>query len=179
MVIDLPNFKDNLMKKLSILALSATVATAPAFAEVHDTPAVTNEVVTYSETADLAFAFEDTENLQLTAMSEQEMQETEGAALPLIAGIAIGGAIGAWSNHGSSYLRTGRLASTRSTLFATGGGMISGGYSTAMLRGAGISSSFFSRNAWNSQNRVTNAVIRTNGYAIGQSTIGVHKNRYR
>lgn len=43
------------MKKLSILALSATIATAPAFAEVQNTPAVANETVAYSETADLAF----------------------------------------------------------------------------------------------------------------------------
>ena len=46
--------------------------------------------------ADLSFAFDDAENLQATDMTLVEMQETQGAALPFVAGVLVGGAIGAW-----------------------------------------------------------------------------------
>ncbi|WP_435931741.1 hypothetical protein ACSF86_00285 [Moraxella bovoculi] len=77
------------MKKLSILALTATVAIAPAFAEtaVYQTIPSTTPSVELStqptQEADLSFAFDDIENLQATDMTLAEMQETEGAALPL------------------------------------------------------------------------------------------------
>ncbi|ANB90704.1 hypothetical protein MOVS_00305 [Moraxella ovis] len=69
------------MKKFSILALSATVAIAPAFAETgvnYNTPSV--ELST--QTTDLSFAFDDVENLQTVAMTDKEMAETEGVAGP-------------------------------------------------------------------------------------------------
>ncbi|WP_435938898.1 hypothetical protein ACSF85_00280 [Moraxella bovoculi] len=78
------------MKKFSILALSAAVAITPAFAETtahYTTPSV--ELST--QTTDLSFAFDDVENLQTVAMTDKEMQETEGAAGPW--GAVIGGAI--------------------------------------------------------------------------------------
>ncbi|AKG06896.1 hypothetical protein AAX05_00310 [Moraxella bovoculi] len=69
------------MKRLSILALSATVAIAPAFAETtshYTTPSV--ELSTQpTQATDLSFAFEDTQNLQATVMTDSQMQETEGA----------------------------------------------------------------------------------------------------
>lgn len=82
------------MKKLSILALSATVAITPAFAEMtvhYNTPSVDTQTIVLPQTtvsaktpqADLSFAFDDVENLQTKDMTATEMQETEGAALPL------------------------------------------------------------------------------------------------
>lgn len=77
------------MKKLSILALTDTIATAPAFAEItvyQTIPSTTPSVelsTQFNEATDLSFAFEGAENLQATDMTLPEMQETEGAALPL------------------------------------------------------------------------------------------------
>lgn len=103
------------MKKLSILALSATVAITPAFAETtahYNTPSV--ELST--QTTDLSFAFDDVENLQTKEMTATEMQETEGAvALHAIGGIAggLGGHFGYMSSVAVSgqYNFGGHLAS--------------------------------------------------------------------
>lgn len=81
------------MKKFSILALTATVATAPAFAETtihYNTPST--ELST--QTADLSFAFDDAENLQVVAMTDREMAETEGAVAPWVVGAGLGAVVG-------------------------------------------------------------------------------------
>ena len=91
----------------------------------------------------------------------------------------MGGAIGAWTNHGASYAKNGRLASTKSTLYATGGGMVGGVYSGAMLKGAGISTSIFAKSAWKGGTGVANATIRTNGAFLGQGTVGGYKHKSR
>lgn len=70
------------MKKLSILALSAVVSIAPAFAEVNSTA---TPAKTTTQEVDLSFAFDDAENLQTKEMTTTEMQETEGAVAPLVA----------------------------------------------------------------------------------------------
>ena len=129
--------------------------------------------------ADLSFAFDDVENLQAVFMTDGQMEETQGAALPFVAGVLVGGAIGAWSNHGASYAKNGRLASTKSTLYATGGGMIGGVYSGAMLKGAGISTSIFAKSAWKGGTGVANATIRINGAFLGQGTVGGYKHKSR
>lgn len=79
------------MKKLSILALTATIATAPAFAEttVYQTIPSTTPSVELStqptQATDLSFAFDDTQNLQAVVMTDSQMQETEGAVAPIYA----------------------------------------------------------------------------------------------
>ena len=83
------------------------------------------------------------------------------------------------SNHGASYAKNGRLASTKSTLYTTGGGMVGGVYSGAMLKGAGISTSIFAKSAWKSGTGVANATIRTNGAFLGQGTVGGYKHKSR
>ncbi|STY86111.1 Uncharacterised protein [Moraxella ovis] len=92
------------MKKFSILALTATIATAPAFAETtshYTTPSV--ELSTQpTQEADLSFAFNDTQNLQAVAMTDSQMQETEGAWIPN----AIGGLAGMYG-AGYGYLAGG------------------------------------------------------------------------
>ena len=68
------------MKKLSILALSATIITAPVFAETTTYPTPSVELSTqFNEATDLSFAFDDTQNLQATVMTDSQMQETQGA----------------------------------------------------------------------------------------------------
>ena len=89
------------MKNLSILALCATVATAPAFAETtthYNTPSVGTQSIISLEVndkstlqADLAFAFDDVGNLQTKDMTVAEMQETEGAFFPIGIALNIGG----------------------------------------------------------------------------------------
>lgn len=59
-----------MMKKLSILALSAVVSIAPAFAEVNSTA---TPVKTTAQEMELSFAFDDVENLQATDMTLAEM----------------------------------------------------------------------------------------------------------
>ena len=128
------------MKKLSILALSATVAIAPAFAETtshYTTPSVDTQTIVLPQTtvsattpqADLSFAFDNVENLQATDMTLAEMQETEGAVAPLVAyGICMGvmGTIGAGANTWNHYSNTGKWswgAAGRGFVFgAVGGG---------------------------------------------------------
>ncbi|OOS19716.1 hypothetical protein [Moraxella lincolnii] len=41
--------------------------------------------------ADLSFAFDDVENLQAVAMTDGQMQETQGAFFPIGVGLAIAG----------------------------------------------------------------------------------------
>ena len=71
-----------MMKKLSILALSAVMSIAPAFAEVNSTA---TPAQTTTQEVDLSFAFDDAENLQTKEMTTTEMQETDGAVAPLVA----------------------------------------------------------------------------------------------
>lgn len=147
------------MKKLSVIALSAMLMTAPAFAETtlnYSTNQITQQEV------DLSAVFTNNQNLQVATLSEQEMKDTEGAVLPFVAATLIGGATSAWLNHGISYATTGKPASVESTIVATGTGMVSKGYSTAMLKGVGQA------------DKVTTAVIKGNGVAVSQGTVGVY-----
>ena len=94
------------MKKLSILALSATVAITPAFAE---TTAHYNTPVTELSTkqADLSFAFDDVENLQAVALTDREMAETQGAWVPNVVGGVVGG-LGGHFGYMSSVVTSGQ-----------------------------------------------------------------------
>lgn len=90
------------MKKLSILALTATIATAPAFAETTTYPTPSVELSTqFNEATDLSFAFEDTQNLQAVVMTDSQMQETEGAWVANAAGAGFGGLVGHFGYMGS------------------------------------------------------------------------------
>ena len=121
------------MKKLSILALTATIAITPAFAEVNSyaTPSVIQSAVSLDDIdtpattsqADLSFAFDDVENLQVKEMTIAQMQETEGAALPLayMGGAALFGSM----VNVNTYVRA--VPQSQRTL---------GGYATAIGSGA-------------------------------------------
>lgn len=73
------------MKKLAtilaVTALSTAMIASPVMAEPHFVPTV-------KLTADLNYAFGDikAQNLQLTEMDKQEMNETEGAWIPWVIG---------------------------------------------------------------------------------------------
>lgn len=110
------------MKKFPILVLGATVAITPAYAE---TDVNYNTPVTKLSTqdTDLSFAFDDVENLQATDMTLAEMQETQGAALPLayMGGAALFGSM----VNVNTYVRA--VPQSQRTL---------GGYATAIGSGA-------------------------------------------
>lgn len=155
-------------KQISAAVMIFSIIAAPSMAQGVDKQAFEAKV----------FDVQAAKPLQLAELSKQEMKETEGAWVPLLAGALVGGAISAWSNHGISYYKTGQPASTRSTLAATAGGMIGGGYSNAMLRGAGIATSPFARAAWQNGNAAGNVVIRANGAALNQASsaaMGKHR----
>lgn len=142
------------MKKLSILALSlsATVAVVPAFAETsvnYNIPNITTQPTTLdvvsqvptTAQADLSFAFDDAENLQALAMTDGEMAETQGAALPPVLvgyGIRAGvmGTIGAGTNAWNHYSTTGRWSWK-----AAGRGFVGG----AM---AGVGAKYLTKRGW-------------------------------
>ena len=87
-----------MMKKLSILALSAVMSIAPAFAEVNSTA---TPAQTTTQEVDLSFAFDDIENLQVKEMTVAQMQETEGAWVANAVGAGFGGLTGHFAYMGS------------------------------------------------------------------------------
>lgn len=163
------------MKKTLVAVVCSATLVLPSFAFAQEqTNTVQIEVTQPQVELSTVFNTDDVTNLQVATLSETEMKETEGAWIQFAAGVLGGGAFGAWTNHGIAKARTGQWASTRSTLAATGGGMIGGGYSNLMLRGAGIATNPFSRSAWKGTNGVMNGVIRGKGAGLGFSYSGVH-----
>lgn len=159
------------MKRLITTALSASLL-LPVLAQANDNVNVASQP---TPQADLSVVFDASgDNLQAIALSDKEMAETEGAVLPLVAAVLVGGATSAWFNHGASFVTTGKPASVRSTLFATGAGMVSGAYTNTALRVAQIPVSLVDKSAWKGATAVGNAVIRTNGLALGKGTVGVY-----
>ncbi len=86
------------MKKLTTaIAVATLTVSAPALA---DTTTVATPTTTEVSTQDLAFAFDDAENLQAVAMTNDEMQDTQGAwAVP---GAIAGAGMGAWNYMGNA-----------------------------------------------------------------------------
>ncbi|MCL1623039.1 hypothetical protein M2R47_02060 [Moraxella sp. Tifton1] len=123
---------------MSILALSATVAIAPAFAEttVYQTITSTTPSVELStqptQTTDLSFAFEDIQNLQTVVMTDSQMQETEGAWAANAFGGIMGG-IGGHYGYVASYVASGTY-NKRAHLAAVGTGAAMGAINP--IRGA-------------------------------------------
>lgn len=163
------------MELLTPLIITTAIISTSAMAQDH-TLVITPTIETIN-TLELNNVFDTTQldQLQALELSKQEMKETEGAWVPLFASILMGGAIGAWGNHGVNYYQTGQFASAQSTMYATGAGMIGGAYSHVMLSGADIATSAFAPSAWQGTTGIANVTIRTNGAMLGQSYSGVHR----
>ena len=122
---------------------------------------------------------QDAKPMQLTALSSQEMKETEGAFG--FGGAAFGfGLYGAqtayssWNRNqsfSSNLHNTANNWSWRNAGLSAAGGFVSGGFSNAMLRGAGYTTF---RSQWTAP-IATQAVIRGNGFALGQTSFGLHR----
>lgn len=110
------------MKNFSILALtlSATVAITPAFAE---TTPYYNTVTPSTQQADLSFAFDSTENLQATAMTDKEMAETEGAWVANVVGAGFGGVTSHFGYMGNAVASGQYNAGHHLAAIGTGAGM--------------------------------------------------------
>lgn len=108
------------MKKLSILALSAVMSIAPAFAEVNSTA---TPAKTTAQEMELSFAFDDIENLQVKEMTVAQMQETEGAWVAN----AVGGLAGGLGGH---FAYMGSVAASGQYNF--------GHHATSVVGGAGL-----------------------------------------
>ena len=161
---------------ISMLALGGAHA---AFAE--SMPVAASTAATGFTVADTQSLFEsEAAPMQLAALSPTEMRETEGALIPVaVAGaMALGGLVNVGMYSYQSRQTTGYWGggSSSGAAYAAGvgmlGGLINGVYSTAMLSTAGISTSLFARAAWTGGNQYGNAVIRTNGFALGHSWTG-------
>lgn len=112
------------MKNLSILALTATLVIAPAFAETTTITTANNNVAipttievvaitTEAPNQNLSFAFDNAENIQAVAMTDEQMADTQGAVAPLAAyGIRMGvmGTVGAVGNTWNHYNNTGQFS---------------------------------------------------------------------
>ena len=167
--------------KISVLISSLTFSLAnPTFAETR--PVAASTAATGFTAADTQRLFEsEAAPLQLAALSQTEMRETEGALIPVaVAGaILTGGAVSGWSYHAAHSIRTRSfsLGNTTGAMYAVGGGMLGGAFTGVMLSAAGISTSLFARAAWTGGNQYGNAVIRANGTALGQSWLGGYSTR--
>lgn len=115
------------------------------------------------------------DQIQAIELSSQEMKDTQGAFWPFVMSMVGGAGFSMALNATSTRLRTGEFPTWQSYALSAGTGAVGGGYANVMLRTAGIPASPFAATAWNSSNRIGNAVIRANGAGIGQSYVGVHK----
>jgi len=91
--------------------------------------------------ADIATLFEPSAApLQLAALSELEMKETDGAfaPLPFLAWSLGGAAASSWIHHGRSIHRTGHLGSSRGAAWAAGAGFLGGIHGRGLAAGAGV-----------------------------------------
>lgn len=110
-----------------VLAASLAV---PAFA--NDAPVATP--LPQFTAADTQMLFEqDAKPMQLAALSQQEMKETEGALLPVLF-ILGSAAVSAWSYHGINYYNTGSIGSSSGAAWAAGmGGLAAAAPMTRIL----------------------------------------------
>lgn len=110
----------NVISKTVVVSLASFGLSVSAIAEVTQpisTPQAEAVVFNNNATdADLSYAFGGSQDLQVQAMTNQQMEETQGAALPLA--MLGGAAIGMWTEHGLSYYKTGHFASTNDVLKA-------------------------------------------------------------
>ncbi len=164
------------LKSTLFAAMLAASLTLPAFA--NDAPAAT--LLPQFSAADTQMLFEqDAKPMQLAALSQQEMRETEGAfgwAGALI-GVGIYGvqtAYNSWNGNqsfGANLRNTANNWNWRNAGLSAAAGFVGGGFSNVMLRGASYTSFVNQLSA----PIVTQAVIRGNGFAMGRTTFGVHR----
>ena len=116
------------MKKAIIATLLSGAISVPAFA------ANGNDLAD----ANLIFNMENDQSMELAALSSEEMKETQGEFLPLLA-IVGAGAISSWAYHGMNYYNHGRLGSSSGAAWAAGAGMVGGLHGGGLAAAGGLS----------------------------------------
>lgn len=96
------------------LTVITLVAFNPALAEVNIAKEIESFNVATLDTSEnlnteLAFAFDSTDTIQATTMTDNEMQETEGAVAPIVIRVGGGALIGGGYEAWDSYSKTGRV----------------------------------------------------------------------
>lgn len=158
---------NNTLKLIAALATTATMSNA-ALAENNLThaPQTASQFMQTTQpmsALELGYAFElDSQHLQLASMNTQEMTETEGAALPLLA-LAGSSAVSSWAYHGISYLKTGHIGTSSGAAWAAGAGALGALHGSSLaihtglqgwqkigmsVHGLGVSSSLNFVNPW-------------------------------
>lgn len=88
------------MKKLTKIATATTLGLGLSVSAMASENIQTTSNLGVQPSADLSYAFDDSQDLQVMAMTNQEMEETEGAfAVP---GAVAGAGIGAWGYLGGA-----------------------------------------------------------------------------
>ena len=119
------------LKTTFFAGLLAASFVVPAFA--NDAPVATP--LPQFTAADTQMLFEQDEMpMQLAALSQQEMKETEGAFLPVLF-ILGSAAVSAWGYHATSYYNTGSIGSTSGAMWAAGIGGLSAAASMTRFLG--------------------------------------------
>jgi hypothetical protein len=167
------------MKKLTATSLALTLALSCG---------ATSALASSFEGKDLAFAFEPEGSMEVAALSEQEMKETEGAAVQFIPGGMIG--VGSYGiQNGISAYRASSCVfcssfvtnftnswDNRQAVFSAGVGALSGGLSAIALRNTGTtinySNTLFLKSFHTPTQQFVNNQIRTYGTAPGLAITG-------
>lgn len=167
------------MKKLTGTTLALTLALSCG---------ATSAMASAFEDKDMAFAFESEGTMEVVALSEQEMKETEGAVLQFFTGGGIGlgsygiqNGLSARQSSGcyfcSSFVNNFTNSwDTRQAIFSTGAGALSGGLSAIALRGSGVtinySNTLFLKSFHTPTQQFINNQARTYGTAPGLAIKG-------
>ncbi|PNK59859.1 hypothetical protein [Psychrobacter sp. FDAARGOS_221] len=72
------------MKKLTKIATATTLGLGLSVSAMASENIQTTSNLAVQPSADLSYAFDDSQDLQVMAMTNQEMEETEGAFIPII-----------------------------------------------------------------------------------------------
>jgi len=127
------------LKNLFVAATLLALLAAPAAAGVHATAGLSSGPYHHPADAGLVFEMDNTMPLELAELSRQEMIETEGEALPLVALAILGNAaISAWGYHGWNYYQHGELGSSQGAAFAAGAGALASTKGSAIVAGYGL-----------------------------------------
>ncbi len=84
------------------------------------------------------FEAQGTNTLEVSYLSNEEMKETEGEFLGVIAAVTVSGAIGAWTHHYTQYRETGHLGSSYGAAYAAGTSMATTAVSSGISYGASL-----------------------------------------
>lgn len=128
-----------ILKNLFIAASLFAITAVPAIADVGGLAGMPSAAHHHPAGAGLVFEIDNTMPVEVAELSRQEMIETEGEVLPMVALAILGNAaLSAWSYHGWNYYKHGELGSSRGAAFAACAGAIASTKGSAIVAGYGL-----------------------------------------